>query len=31
MSIEDKWANKIWYTCTMEYYSALKNKGGVLP
>ena len=23
----DEWINKMWYICTMEYYSALKRKG----
>ena len=22
----DKWIEKIWYTCTVEYYSAIKKK-----
>ena len=26
----DEWINKMWYTCTMEYYSALKKKD-ILP
>jgi hypothetical protein len=22
-----EWIKKMWYICTMEYYSAIKNKG----
>ena len=22
----DEWIKKMWYICTMEYYSAIKNK-----
>ena len=22
----DEWIKKLWYTCTMEYYSAIKRK-----
>uniref|UniRef100_A0A8C9ADU3 DUF1725 domain-containing protein n=1 Tax=Prolemur simus TaxID=1328070 RepID=A0A8C9ADU3_PROSS len=24
-SIHDEWINKMWYMCTMEYYSAIKK------
>ena len=26
MSIKDEWIKKMWHICTMEYYSAIKNK-----
>ena len=25
MSISDEWIKKMWYICTMEYYSAIKR------
>ena len=25
MAIEDEWIRKLWYTYTMEYYSAIKK------
>ena len=24
--LTDEWTKKIWYICTMEYYSAIKNE-----
>ena len=26
MSIEEEWIKKMWYTYTMEYFSAIKRK-----
>ena len=26
----DEWVEKMWYTCIMEYYSAMRKKG-ILP
>ena len=25
MSVTDEWIEKVWYLCTMEYYSATKR------
>ena len=25
----DEWIQKLWYICTMEYYSAIKKKEGI--